>query len=92
MGMTTRRPLPPVVLGKLVRPSSLQARADFRGRFGDGGPGEGLVGVEVEDEAVGVFHIFIARTPGMDFRGGGRRAAARRAGRAARVPGPGRGR
>src|ERR1019366_4018070 len=44
-----------------------EARSDLGGGFGDGRPGEGFVGVEVEDEAVGMFEIGVARAPGVDF-------------------------
>lgn len=44
-----------------------EARADLGGGGGDGGPGERFVGVEVEDEAVGVLERIVARAPGMDF-------------------------
>jgi hypothetical protein len=44
-----------------------EALADLGGGGGERGPGEGFVGVEVEDEAVGVFEVVVARAPGMDL-------------------------
>jgi len=44
-----------------------EALADFGGGGGDGEPGEIGVGVEIEDEAVGVLEVVVGGTPGMDF-------------------------
>ena len=67
MGTTTWRPLPPVVLRKPLRLAGGEIFADVFGGGGDVGPGERLVGVEVEDDAVGVLEVGVARAPGVDF-------------------------
>ena len=46
---------------------ALEALADLGGGGAEGGPGEGFVGVEVEDEAVGVLEVVVFGAPGVDF-------------------------
>ena len=67
MGATMCRPLPPVVLRKLSRPARLRRLRTSAAAAAEGGPGEGFVGVEVEDEAVGVLEVVVGGTPGVDF-------------------------
>jgi len=45
----------------------LEALADFGGGCGDGEPGEIGVGIEIEDEAVGVLEVVVGGAPGMDL-------------------------
>ncbi len=45
----------------------LEALADLGGGGGDGEPGEVGVGIEIEDEAVGMLEVVVGRAPGMDF-------------------------
>src|SRR6185437_6832480 len=44
---------------------ALEALADLGGGGTEGGPGEGFVGVEVEDEAVGVLEVIVSGAPGV---------------------------
>ena len=46
---------------------ALELLADFGGAGGECVPGDGGVGVEVDDDAVGVLEIVVARAPGVDF-------------------------
>ncbi len=50
-----------------VEAEVFEALADFGGGGGDGEPGEVWVGVEVEDEAVGVLKVGVGGAPGMDL-------------------------
>ena len=70
MAKTTCRPLPPVVLTKDSRAECFQVGADLVGGGGDGGPRERFVGVEVDDEAVGVLEVPVAGAPGVEFEDG----------------------
>ena len=54
-------------LEKTFEAEALELVADFGGAGGERGPGDGGVGVEVDDEAVGVLEVVVARAPGMDF-------------------------
>ena len=68
MGTTTWRPLPPVVLRKLSRPSALEALADVGGGWRRASrQAMAGVGIEVDDDAVGVLEVVVAGAPGMDF-------------------------
>ena len=46
---------------------ALEALADVGGGGAEGGPGEGFVGVEVEDEAVGMLEVVVGGAPGVDL-------------------------
>ena len=48
----------------------LKKGADFEGGGGDGGPGEGLVGVEVDDKAVGLLDVVGGAAPGVELEDG----------------------
>ncbi len=46
---------------------ALEVLADLGGAVGEGAPGDGGVGIEVEDDAVGVFEVVVAGAPGVNF-------------------------
>jgi hypothetical protein len=41
--------------------------ADFEGAVGEGAPGDGGVGVEIDDDAVGMLEVRVGGSPGMEF-------------------------
>ena len=68
-GVTTCRPLPPVVLQKATRPSCFEPVAHFLGGGDDGREGNVGGGVQVEHKAPGKRWMMRLAIPGMELHG-----------------------
>ena len=60
--------MPPVVLRKDLSPSSSSSRAHRPGSVDNLRPIDGRIGIQIENETVGLFELSVARSPNVDFK------------------------